>query len=139
MDKEGANVDVGISQSVSAASVSVGEAVSFNINYWGDGLANADPSSAGLVVNINIPANVAFLGISEANSSYCAAPNEGQMGPLTVTCVFPAGVAVNGGTISVMTVAAAPGTASVSADVSVFGANDINAANNTVTAEALIN
>lgn len=139
MDKEGASVDVGISQSVSAASVNVGDAVDFYISYWGDGLANADPAAAGLVVNINIPANVAFLGISEANSSYCAAPNEGQMGPVTVTCVFPAGIAVNGGMVSVMTVAAAPGVASVSADVSVFGANDINANNNTATAEALIN
>ena len=139
MDKEGASVDVGIAQSVSAASVSVGDAVDFYISYWGDGLTNADPTASGLVVNINLPANVAFLGISEANSSYCAAPNEGQMGPVTVTCVFPAGVAVNGGMISVMTVAAAPGVASVSADVSVFGANDINAANNTTTAQALIN
>lgn len=139
MDKEGASVDVGISQSVSAASVNVGDAINYYISYWGDGLANADPSAAGLVVNINIPANVAFLGISEANSSFCAAPNEGQMGPVTVTCVFPAGIAVNGGMVSVMTVAAAPGVASVSADVSVFGANDINAANNTTTAEALIN
>lgn len=139
LDKEGASVDVGISQSVSAASVNVGDAINYYISYWGDGLANADPSAAGLVVNINIPANVAFLGISEANSSFCAAPNEGQMGPVTVTCVFPAGVAVNGGMVSVMTVAAAPGVASVSADVSVFGANDINAANNTTTAEALIN
>jgi hypothetical protein len=139
LDKEGASVDVGISQSVSAASVNVGDAVDFYISYWGENLANADPASAGLVVNINIPANVAFLGISEANSSYCAAPNEGQLGPVTVTCVFPAGVAVNGGIVSVMTVAAAPGVASVSADVSVFGANDINADNNTVTAEALIN
>jgi hypothetical protein len=139
LDKEGANVDVGISQSVSAASVSVGDAVDFYISYWGENLANADPSAAGLVVNINIPANVAFLGISEANSSFCAAPNEGQLGPVTVTCVFPAGVAVNGGMVSVMTVAAAPGVASVSADVSVFGANDTNADNNTVTAEALIN
>lgn len=139
LDKEGANVDVGISQSVSAASVNVGDSVDFYISYYGENLANADPASAGLVVNINIPANVAFFGISEANSTYCAAPNEGQMGPVTVTCVFPAGVAVNGGIVSVMTVAAAPGVASVSADVSVFGANDTNADNNTVTAEALIN
>lgn len=130
-------VDAGISASVSASSVNVGDSIQFVYNYWGSGLASA--SEAGLLVTIDIPAGVLYLGLDENSSPYCAGPNEGTAGPVTLTCVFPGDVAIYGGGLSINAIASQAGVVQTTATVTTFGGADTNASNNSASSEALVN
>jgi hypothetical protein len=138
-DKDSGMVDVGIAQSVSSSEIRVGDIFQYNYSFWGSGLAGLPASQAGVIVNIDIPAGAIFMGINDASAPYCAIPNEGTAGPVTVSCVFPADIAVNGGAFSLSAMAGTTGSLMSSANIASFMGSDIDASNNASSASVVVN
>jgi hypothetical protein len=131
-------VDAGILATAPAA-VNVGDTVQFAYNYWAAGLAGVTGVDSGVLVTLEVPAGVLFMGVNEESSLYCATPNEGTAGPVTVSCLFPSDFALYNNGISITGIATQSGALSTTATVTPVGATEGDPANNSSSAALQVN